>query len=229
MEHEEFEAHERRRGFRNSLTAKAIKEVERLEGFLASRSHGLETSTVSDVEAYLEQRTLSTVATLDVHGLGRFFGYLGNDDVVQAIPRLRLLYTTPLRLSGLLDMDPAHIAALEKLGIRTNNQLLRRAPTSQARAALARKAKIPNRALEKLARLSDLARMRGVKGIRAKLYYDMGIRTVEQMAQWAPDDLVRAAKEHVERSNFPGIPTLPKEAQFTVDLVNRLPMIAQFE
>jgi predicted flap endonuclease-1-like 5' DNA nuclease len=82
--------------------------------------------------------------------------------------------------------------------------------------------------MEKLAKLSDLARMRGVRGIRAKLYYDMGIQTVAQMAQWTPDDLVRAANKHVAQSGFEGIATLPKEAQFTVALANQLPRLAEF-
>lgn len=100
--------------------------------------------------------------------------------------------------------------------------------TAESRAQLAHEVRIPEQAMEKLTRLSDLVRMRGVRAIRAKLYYDMGIQTVEQMAQWMPDDLVSAANEHVDHSDFEGIATLPKEAQFTVALANRLPRIAEF-
>lgn len=228
MNTERFETEERRRGVRKSLTEKAIKEVERLEAYLACCSRSLETATLTDVVEYLRERTMSTVATLDVHGLGRFLAHLGNDRVVEAIPRLRLLYTTPLKLGGFLDVDSSDIVALERAGIRTNSQLLRRAATAEARKQLAQDLGIPEHAVEKLTKLSDLARIRGVKGIRSKLYYDMGIRTVKQMAQWTPDELVRAAKEHVERSCFEGIATLPKEARFTVDLASRLPAIADF-
>ena len=228
MDRADFEVDERKRGLRKSLTEKAIKEVERLEQFVALRAKTLEAATPSDVEDYLEERTMSTVALLDVHGLGRYFNYLGNDAVVEAIPRLRLLFTTPFKLTGFLDVDSSHIAALESVGIRTNNQLLRRVVTAESRALLAQEVGIPEQAMEKLTKLSDLVRMRGVHAIRAKLYYDMGIQTVEQMAQWTPDDLVRAANEHVDHSDFEGIATLPKEAQFTVDLANRLPQLAEF-
>ena len=223
-----FEAEERKRGIRKSLTVKAVKEAQRFQRFLNSRSKNVDTATASDLEDYLEERTLSTVALLDVHGLGRFFGHLGNGEIVEAIPRLRLLFTTPYKLTGLLDVDAKHIAALERLGVRTNNQLLRRAPTAEARVQLAGEAGIPIDALEKISRLSDLTRMRGVRGIRAKLYYDMGIQAVKQMAQWTEDDLVQAANEYVERSDFEGIATLPKEARFTVDLAKRLPQVACF-
>jgi len=228
MDRAGFEIDEQERGLRKSLTEKAIKEVARLEGFLALRSKGLETTTIIDLEEYLEERTMSTVALLDVHGLGRYFKYLGNDAVVQAIAELRLRYTTPFKLNGLLDVDPAHIAALESMGIRTNNQLLRRGTTTKARAQLAQDAGIPKQAMEKIARLSDLVRMRGVRAIRAKLYFDMGIQTVVQMAQWSPQELVKAAQEYVEHSDYEGIATLPKEARFTVDLANRLPQLADF-
>jgi len=223
-----FEEYEGGRGIRKSLTEKAIKEVERFERFLDSRSKSLDTATPSDLEEYLEEKTLSTVALLDVHGLGRFFEYLGNDEMIEAIPQLRLVYTTPFKLSGLLEVESSHIGALKKIGIRTNSQLLRRGRTPEERVLLAKAAGIPLDALEKLARLSDLARMRGVSGIRAKLYYNMGIQTVRQMAQWTPSDLVRAASEYVKESDFEGIATLPKEAQFTIDLAKRLPQLADF-
>jgi len=64
MDRDGFEADERKRGLRRSLTEKAIHEVERLESFLASRSKNPDTATASDVEDCLEERTMSTVATL---------------------------------------------------------------------------------------------------------------------------------------------------------------------
>jgi len=223
-----FEEYEGGQGVRRSLTEKAIKEVERLEGFLTSHLKKLEAATPFDVESYLEERTMSTISILDVHGLGRFFKYQGNDDVVKAIPRLRLFFTAPFKLSGLLEVEPSQIGALKRTGIRTNNQLLRRGRTAEDRVLLAKEAGIPLDALEKLARLSDLTRMRGVSGIRAQLYYNMGIQTVRQMAQWTPNDLVRAANEYVKESDFEGIATLPKEARFTINLAKRLPQLADF-
>lgn len=106
MDRAGFEVDERQRGLRKSLTEKAIKEVERLERFLALRAISLEVATPSDVEDYLEESTMSTVALLDVHGLGRYFDYLGNAAVVEAIPRLRLLFTAPFKLTGFLDVAP---------------------------------------------------------------------------------------------------------------------------
>ena len=76
--------------------------------------------------------------------------------------------------------------------------------------------------------MSDLARIPGVKGIRARLYYDAGIDTVEKMASWQPDRLVERIREFVAETDFDGIPTLPAEAEFTVNTAKQLPKIVQY-
>ncbi len=135
MDRNGFEADERKRGLCSSLTKKAIREVERLKAYLASRSKVLQTPTPADVEDYPEERTMSTVSTLDVDGVGSFFGLQGNDAVVAAIGHLRKLFTPPLRLGDFADIHSSHIDALEAVGIRTNNQLLRWGAAAQAARA----------------------------------------------------------------------------------------------
>ena len=48
-----------------------------------------------------------------------------------------------------------------------------------------------------------------MKQIRARLYMDMGLETVEKMATQDPQELVKMARAHVEQTGFNGIPTLP--------------------
>jgi len=229
VDRERFEAAERAEGLRRSLTTKAVQEVSRLERFLTACESSLETAAPADLEAFLEERTLTTVATIDVQGLHRYFACVGNHALAEAASELRLRFTPPFKLSELPDTDPAHIDTLETAGLRTNNQLLRKAPSPKDRRALARRVGIPPSALETIARLADLTRMFGVRAIRAKLYFEMGIETVEAMANWTPEDLVREATAFVERTGFDGIATLPKEAAFTVELAKRLPRLAAFE
>jgi DUF1009 family protein len=56
----------------------------------------------------------------------------------------------------------------------------------------------------------------GVKGIRARLYYDTGVDCVEKMAAWGPDALLKMTAEFVERTGFEGIEPLPKEVSSTI-------------
>jgi len=229
MDREGFEAAEQKRGLRRSLTAKAIKEVARFERFQEAHSTTLEEAMREDVESFLEERTMGTVATIDVHGLHRYFAYTGHEELAEATADLRFRFTPPFKLSELPGADPTHIEALASEGIRTNNQLLRKAPSVTDRAELAERIGVPRQDLETMSKLADLTRMFGVRAIRAKLYFEMGIETVEQMASWRPEDLVREANAFVERTGFDGIATLPKEAEYSVSLANRLPRLAAFD
>jgi predicted RecB family nuclease len=49
---------------------------------------------------------------------------------------------------------------------------------------LATQTGIPVEVVLELVKLSDLARLPGVKGIRARLYYDAGVDTVENLASF---------------------------------------------
>ena len=125
-------------------------------------------------------------------------------------------------MSEFYDIDKEYIEKLEKEGIKTNNQLLEKAETSEDRKELSERTGIPLEVIEKLTKLSDLSRIFAVKAIRAKLYYDAGVDTVEKISKWNPTEFRKMIEEYVEKSGFPGEPTLQKEAEFTVDFANKL-------
>jgi len=77
-------------------------------------------------------------------------------------------------------------------------------------------------------KLSDLARIPGVKGIRARLYYDAGVDTIEKMAQWDPQELRTMIVQFVEQTGFDGVATLPAETRFTVKQAKKLPRIVEY-
>jgi 3-oxoadipate enol-lactonase len=64
-----------------------------------------------------------------------------------------------------------------------------------------------------------------VKGIRARLYYDAGVRSVPALAAWKPEALRQMLVEFVERTGFEGSPPLPKEARSTVENAGALVVI----
>ncbi len=86
---------------------------------------------------------------------------------------------------------------------------------------------MPGKVILELVRLSDLARLPGVKGIRARLYYEAGVTGVEKMAEWEPEALRRMVTEFVERTGFDGIPPLPKEVSSTVANARKLHAIVE--
>jgi len=77
-------------------------------------------------------------------------------------------------------------------------------------------------------KLADLSRIKGVKNVRARLYYDAGIDTVEKMARWNPEELRAHLIEFVKRTGFNGMAPLPKEARYTVETAKKLPRIIEY-
>jgi hypothetical protein len=67
-----------------------------------------------------------------------------------------------------------------------------------------------------------------VKSVRARLYYDAGVDTVEKMAEWDPEELREMLIAFVEQTGFDGVAPLPKEARNTVETARKLPKIVEY-
>ena len=133
----------------------------------------------------------------------------------------------PFKLRDFRGVDPTFIAKLESSHIKNAEQMLVEGCTKERRLSLAEQTGIPEHALLELVKLSDLARLPGVKGIRARLYYDAGVDSVEKMAGWEPEAFRMMVTEYVERTGFDGIPPLPKEARSTVANAQRLSKVLE--
>jgi len=134
----------------------------------------------------------------------------------------------PFKLSAFHGVDPAQVERLAAQGIKSAEALLTAGRTPQQRAALAASAGIPEQAVLELVQLSDLARLPGVKGIRARLYYEAGVDSVEKLATWEPEALRIMVTEYVARTGFGGVPPLPKEVSSTVANAQRLPKAVEY-
>ncbi|PWB55466.1 MAG: hypothetical protein C3F13_04090 [Anaerolineales bacterium] len=134
----------------------------------------------------------------------------------------------PFKLKDFHSVDPKHIARLEAVGVKTADQILKAGRTSPGRSDLAARAGIPPEAILELVKLSDLSRLPGVKGIRARLYYAAGVDTVEKLAGYEPDELLRLTSEYVHCTGFPGIAPLPKEVSSTILNARNLPKLVEW-
>src|SRR5512138_2209677 len=75
----------------------------------------------------------------------------------------------PFKLKDFHGVDPQLVATLAAHGIKTADQMLSASCSKGGRLALARMTDLPEQAILELVQLSDLARLPGVKGIRARL------------------------------------------------------------
>jgi len=134
----------------------------------------------------------------------------------------------PFKLGEFRDVDPHHIVALESAGIKNINQMLKRGKTAAMRQRLADETGIPTPVILELVKLSDLARIPGIKSIRARLYHDAGIDTMHKLAAAHPDELRAELVEWVEATGFDGIAPLPAEIRFSINRARELPKIVEY-
>ena len=87
---------------------------------------------------------------------------------------------------------------------------------------------VPVEYILELVKLSNLARIPGVKQVRARLYYEGGLDTLEKLAEWDPEEMREMLKEFIEKNSFDGIAPLPKEAVMTITLARHLPKIVEY-
>ena len=133
--------------------------------------------------------------------------------------------SNPFLLRDFKGVNPKYIAKLENLGIRKAEDMLFVGKAPMMRTVVTTMAEIPEATVVELVKLSDLARLPGVKGIRARLYYEAGVDTVEKLAAYEPGALLAITTEFVKRTGFEGIAPLPKEISSTIANARSLPKI----
>jgi hypothetical protein len=122
-----------------------------------------------------------------------------------------------------------YLAKLAAAGISNVEQMLAAGKTAEARQQLSEETGVPLKGILELVKLSDLSRLGGLKGIRARLYYEAGVDTLEKMAGWEPEELQTMLADFVNRSGFQGIAPLPKEVKNGVMAAKTLPKIVTYE
>jgi hypothetical protein len=134
----------------------------------------------------------------------------------------------PFKLRDFIGVDPEQIAKLELVGIKHTAHMLAAGQTAASRTNLARKVGIQQEVVLELVKLSDLARLPGVKGVRARLYYQAGVDTVEKLAGYEPPALLAITTDFVKRTAFNGIALLSKEVSSTIANARKLPKVVEW-
>jgi hypothetical protein len=234
VKEEAFRAFLKRGGRSESAAARCIRITQEFTGYLQEQREGrpLDEAGPEDLEAFVDwvEREPKASAKGHLWALRYYFQFSGQKEMEQLASRLRgqRITTKPAALKDFLGVDPEHLAALAAAGIRHAGQMMAAGRTAPDRQALAAKTGVPLDAILELVQLSDLSRLRGVRGIRARLYVDAGIDTVAKMAEREPEALRQTIIEFVERTGFEGVPTLPAEARASVAEARRLPQIIEY-
>lgn len=235
MDRQGFEKYLTKFGKKPHVVEGLIIQVDQFRDYLgAKKTKGLEEAVASDLHdyaAYLEGMK-SGSAKIKVRGLALYYQFSGNPSLASIASRIREQEIAKTRkafkLKDFRGINQEEVAKLKAVGIENVEQMLEAGMTPEDRLQLASQAGVSPEAVLELVKLSDLARIEGLKSIRARLYYEAGTDTLEKIADWEPEALREMLIEFVEKTGFEGIAPLPKEAQHTVEKARQLPKIVEY-
>jgi len=224
-----------RRGGRSpQAAARCLRHVHGFEQYLEDHRGGtsLEDAGAADLEQFVAwiEREPKASAKTQLWALGYYFEYTNNVKLrsLASFLRAQRIKRVPFSLGKFRGVDPIAVDKLAAAGIRNVAQMREAGRTPNDRQSLAERTGIPIEAILELVKLSDLARIQGLKSIRARLYYDAGMDTLEELAAWDPDELWQMLAAFTERTGFDGIAPLPKEAASAVATAKRLPKVIEY-
>ena len=224
-----------------SETKKTPSTIKRyLEGvlifdtFLAERKEGkhIDDTTREDILAFVQEKRdkiKPPVLNACIYGLMNYFKYRSNKELYNASREVSGgLSIEQYKLRNFMGIDKEHVSRLESLGIKTAKHMLDHGKTRNQRDVLSQRTGIPSEILLELVKLSDLARIGGLKKKRARLFYDAGFDTIEKIAEQDPDALRNALIAYIEKSGFDGSASTAGEAEYTVTLARYIPRIVEY-
>lgn len=234
MEAEQFERYLKRGGRSQSAVARCIMFVTEFEDYLRTSRNGtaLEEAEPEDLIEFVKSldREKKTKSKGYLWAIRYYYTFEDNPELSNLAGLLReeRIERKPFLIIGFMGVNQVYIDALAEHDIRNIDQMLVAGATKLQRSSLAERTAIPHASILEIVKLSDLARIPGVKGIRARLYYDAGFDTVEKIAAIEPEKLRAEVVEYARASGFDGVPTLPAEAIYTVEKARTLPIIVEY-
>jgi hypothetical protein len=213
MEEHEFRAFLKRGGRSANAAGRVIALVGGFEGYLEGEAGaGLDDAGVDNLETFVDwiEKEQGTSAKGHLWALRYYFAFTSNEEMrlVAGLLRGQRIQRKPFPLKEFRGVQPEDMARLAGVGITNVQQLLAAGQTPSARDTLSRETGVSVEKILELVKLAELARLPGVKGIRARLYHDAGIDTLEKIAICDPEDLRDMVADFVERTGFDGITPL---------------------
>jgi hypothetical protein len=208
-----------------------IRNVKKFEAYLTRhKNKTLGAETPEDLKGFVDWakgKREPVNALLWV--LNRYYTCVSNDLMFCAVNELiGLDYMKKYNLKDFLGVDRQHTQALRTAGVSTSEHMLKVGGTDAGRRNLAEKTGVPLSALLELVKLADLSRIVGLKRKRARLYYDAGLDTLDEIAERDSKEIQQMLAEFVVRTGFAGSPPTLSEAAFTVKLARYLPRVVDY-
>ena len=219
-----------KRGGRSPTAAdRVIEIVKEYAAYLTGIDKDLDRAAPADLESYITWIESKAKASAKKHlwAIRYYYQFTCAEEMEKHASDLRQarIKRKPFALHEFRGVNQSYVVKLEAAEIKSVEQMLAAGKTPQSRQALADLTGVPAEAILEFVKLSDLARIPGLKSIRSRLYYESGVDTVEKLAGWEHDALLEMLADYVEKSGFDGLAPLPKEVQHAVGTARKLPII----
>jgi hypothetical protein len=234
MDEESFLSYLRKGGRSETAAIRCVNSVRTFYKFINEET---ECSSLSDVSSdeidifvsWADNQAKPKTKTY-LWGLIYYFDYASENELKEYASYLRKhrIVRKPFRLADFRGVSPEYTGKLASIGIVTVNDMLESGAMKEQRRNLTQGTDIPEDAILDFVMLSDLARIPGVKGIRARLYVDAGVDSVEKLAASDPKELRTELLEFVKRTKFDGIAPLPAELNYSIGKARKLSKVVEY-
>ncbi|MHA2025118.1 MAG: DUF4332 domain-containing protein [Candidatus Thorarchaeota archaeon] len=234
MDQESFRDYLRKRRRKSKSAIESILEIVlEYERFLNEEGIDVERAKPEDLERFViwVEEALGQKANRRLWAVTVYYEFLKQPEMARHAGSLRgrRIKQQPFRLAKFRGVNLDHADRLERIGIKNVEHMIQRGDTPKKRIKIAEETEIPLESVLEFVKLSDLTRIGAVKTVRARLYYDSGVDTIEKLAQYDSEELRTYLQEWIEKSGFEGIAPLPKEAANAVATAKKLPRLVDFE
>ena len=230
-----------REGFVNFLRKKKksartvadyVNRVQQYEAFLREHKNGrnIEGSRkrdLHDFERWGEQQKLKINRYL--WGIKEYYSFTSKEALrLEANAMIGARYLAQFKLKDFVGLKPEYIQQLKKEGIVNAKDMLYAGLTKGQRQKLSKITGIPYKDIMDLVKLSDQARIGGHKKVRARLYHEAGLDTMDKMAACDATQIRQMLSDFIRKTGFKGIPPTLGEAQNTVEMARYLQRIVKY-
>ncbi len=234
MQFDNFIKFLKKKGKKEHVIQGLVDYVREFEEYLKKKNNALNATTPEILNKYINliQSHPGINIKNRLRAISLYFRLIGNSELAGLASRLReqriLKTRTSTALKEFPGLNPEYLRALADFGIRNTEQMRKHASSPSQREKLAREVDVPLKTIVEIVKLSNLSRLRGVKGIRARLYYDAGFDTIEKLAASEPEKSLKKLKKFVEKTGFDGIAPLPKEIASTIEQAKKIRKVVKY-
>ncbi len=229
MDEEGFKKYLKKTGRSEAKIEFDIRNMKTFEKHLMEhKGKKLEQETPDDLKDFFEWADETRTKTW-LWVFNRYYSYKQDDLMFCSTNELIGVQSVrKTRLGDFLGIERQHVQALKSEGIITAEHMLNAGKTRKGREELAEKTGVPPDSILELVKLSNLARIIGLKKKRARLFYDSGLDTLRKIAEMDPEEMRKKLIRFVDQTGFDGTASTPSEAAHTVKLARHLPKIVEF-